>query len=85
MIRRLCVKPLIEKVRYMVKDGKQKWEIDEFLGANEGLVLAELETEDAPEKIPKPDWVGEEVTSDPRYFNLNLVKHPFSEWMPQRS
>src|SRR5438105_657279 len=74
MLRTLCVKPLIEKTRYVVKHGKRKWEIDRFARENKGLVIAELETDDASREIEKPDWVGEEVTGDPRYFNLNLVQ-----------
>ena len=62
-----------------------KWEIDKFAGKNKGLVIAELETDDDAREIEKPDWLGDEVTGDPRYFNLNLVQHPFFGWRPRRS
>jgi adenylate cyclase len=74
------VKPLIEKTRYILQDGNRKWEIDEFRGENQGLVIAELELRNEGEKIEKPAWAGDEVTGDPRYFNINLVQHPYSEW-----
>jgi adenylate cyclase len=76
----ICIQPLVEKTRYTVQAGDLKWEIDEFSGANRGLVIAEVELEDDRRQIVAPDWVGEEVTGDPRYFNINLVKHPYSEW-----
>ena len=76
----LCVKPLIEKTRYIVRDERLKWEIDEFGGENRGLVFVEVELKDEGEKIAKPDWVGEEVTGDPRYYNLNLVMNAYSKW-----
>jgi adenylate cyclase len=80
MLENLCIKPLIEKTRYVIHDGKLKWEIDEFSAENRGLIIAEVELEDDRMEIVTPDWVGEEVTDDPRYFNINLVKHPYSEW-----
>lgn len=80
MLSSLCVQPLIVKMRYVVKDGPHKWEIDEFGGENRGLVLAEIELDDERQEIELPDWVGREVTNDPRYFNLSLVQHPYSEW-----
>ena len=56
------------------------WEIDLFQGDNEGLVLAEVELESATQQFSLPSWIGEEVSEDPRYFNVNLVKHPFKDW-----
>ena len=56
------------------------WEIDDFFGENEGLVVAEIELESEEQQFEKPDWVGEEVTGDPRYFNSNLIKEPFKKW-----
>jgi CYTH domain-containing protein len=56
------------------------WEIDVFLGDNEGLLLAEVELESPSQQFNLPDWVGEEVSEDPRYFNANLVKNPFRQW-----
>ena len=85
MLADICIKPLIEKTRYVIQDGKLKWEIDEFAAENRGLVIAEVEFEDDRQKIVMPDWVGEEVTDDPRYFNTNLVKHPYSEWGQSRA
>lgn len=80
MLDSLAEKPLIEKMRYSIPQGKHRWEVDEFLGANQGLVVAEIELDSADEKFHKPAWLGEEVTGDPKYFNSNLVKHPYSEW-----
>jgi adenylate cyclase len=76
----LCQKPLIEKTRYEVDVSGSKWEIDEFLGENAGLVVAEIELEDENQEFIKPDWLGEEVSGDFRYQNANLVKHPYSQW-----
>lgn len=78
ILKRMCVKPIIEKTRYKIHHDDLTWEIDEFSSENEGLVIAEVET---PERdIPRPSWVGEEVTSDSRYANVNLVKQPYSQW-----
>ncbi len=76
----ICEQPLIEKTRYRVPVGNLVWEIDEFHGANQGLAVAECELESEDQDVPKPDWVGQEVTSDPRYFNSNLVAYPFTTW-----
>jgi adenylate cyclase len=80
ILSRLCLKPLVEKTRYEVWSAGLKWEIDEFDGENRGLIVAEVETEKPPQEISKPDWIGKEVTGDPRYFNVNLVTHPYSHW-----
>lgn len=56
------------------------WEIDEFFGANEGLIVAEIEIPSEDAAFPKPDWIGEEVSGDPRYFNSNLVRNPYTTW-----
>ena len=80
MLDELCEHPLIEKVRYTRRIGGHTWEIDVFEGRNEGLVVAEIELEHEDELFETPDWVGDEVTSDPRYFNANLVKSPFCNW-----
>lgn len=71
---------LIEKKRYKVEENGLVWEVDVFLGENEGLVLAEVELEDESQEISLPQWVGEEVTDDPRYYNVNLVNNPFKRW-----
>ena len=76
----LCEKPIIEKNRYKITHGGFVWEIDEFFGENEGLVVAEIELESEDQTFEKPEWVGEEVTGDPRYFNSNLIKNPFIKW-----
>ncbi len=82
LLDELCERPLIEKNRYKVMHAGLTWEIDEFFGENNGLVLAEVELQDAQQKIELPDWVGEEVSGDPRYFNANLIKHPYTKWQP---
>jgi len=76
----LCIPPLIEKVRHRVAHGGRTWEVDIFGGANEGLVVAEVELPSADAAVEMPPWVGAEVTGDPRYFNANLVTHPFRDW-----
>ena len=76
----LCEKPLIEKTRYHVHSGEHLWEIDVFEGDNEGLQVAEIELNDEDEQFERPPWIGEEVSTDTRYYNVCLVKHPFKEW-----
>jgi len=80
MLDTLCTKPLIEKIRYEAGYGGLIWEIDVFEGENEGLVIAEVELEKIDQEIDIPDWIGEEVSGDSRYFNSNLVKNPFKTW-----
>lgn len=80
MLDELVEKPIIEKYRYKLKQGDLMWEIDEFLGENEGLIVAEVELKDAQQTFVKPAWLGEEVSSDPRYFNSNLVLNPYKNW-----
>jgi len=80
MLTNLCEKPLIEKNRYKIKAGEVTWEVDEFFGDNEGLVVAEVELATEDQTFEKPAWVGAEVTGDPRYFNSNLTKNPFKNW-----
>lgn len=80
MLDTLCDRPLIEKVRYKINWQGLLWEIDDFLGENQGLILAEVELSDPNQAIAIPDWIGQEVSSDPRYFNSNLAKHPFQSW-----
>ncbi|MGH8039356.1 MAG: CYTH domain-containing protein [Stenotrophomonas sp.] len=76
----LCVGGLIDKRRHLVRHGGLLWEVDEFLGDNAGLVVAEVELDDAAQAIDLPEWVGAEVTDDVRYYNLALAAHPFSRW-----
>lgn len=76
----LCQQPLIEKVRYRIEHAGQVWEVDEFAGDNAGLVLAEIELLSADQSLELPDWVGEEVTQDPRYYNASLQMTPYRLW-----
>ena len=80
MLDALAEKPIIEKKRYKVPFAGLTWEIDEFFGDNAGLIVAEVELEGEMQIFEKPEWVGEEVTADPRYFNSNLIKHPYGKW-----
>ena len=76
----LCEKPIVEKTRFEIIHNQKVWEIDEFKGGNKGLIVAEIELEDENEELEFPLWIGEEVTSDPRYYNANLIAHPYSDW-----
>lgn len=76
----LCEKPLIEKIRYHIEYRGFLWEVDEFLGNNKGLIVAEVELKSEAQHVVKPKWLGEDVTGDPKYFNSNLIKHPYSMW-----
>jgi adenylate cyclase len=80
MLDTLARKPLIEKTRYTVEHKGFYWEIDEFHGKNQGLVMAEIELAHAEQAFEKPAWIGEEVTDDPRYYNANLARVPYNEW-----
>ena len=80
LLEQLCEQPIIDKHRYKVPMGEFIWEIDEFHGENEGLIVAEIELESEYQEFTKPDWIGDEVTSDPRYFNSNLNAHPYKNW-----
>lgn len=80
MLAELCQRPFIEKYRYRIPLGDVVWEVDEFLGENQGLILAEVELTHAGQTVDLPAWIGEEVTGDPRYYNSNLVKYPFKDW-----
>lgn len=80
LLDELCERPLIEKTRHVVEHGNHTWEIDEFTGANQGLIVAEVELDEAEETIDLPPWIGAEVTDDPRYFNSNLIAHPYRTW-----
>ncbi|MEJ6736577.1 MAG: CYTH domain-containing protein [Flavobacteriales bacterium] len=72
--------PIIEKTRFIVINDGNTWEIDVFKGVNKGLVVAEIELENETEKFEIPDWIGEEVSADPKYYNASLIKHPFTAW-----
>ena len=80
LLNTLCLPNIIEKTRYRVETQGSVWEIDEFDGANAGLVVAEIELDADDRTVALPAWVGEEVSYDPRYLNVNLSQHPYSEW-----
>ncbi len=75
----LCQGGFIEKLRYKVPYNGMVWEVDEFLGANEGLVIAEIELESENQSFDLPSWVGDDVTGNPKYYNSNLLRKPFKE------
>ena len=80
MLETLCDRPLIEKTRSKIKQGDLVWEIDEFMGENQGLILAEVELQTENQSFDLPEWIDREV-NDPKYFNVNLAKHPYSQWV----
>ena len=80
MLKELCEPPTLEKTRYLVEYEGMCWEIDEFHGDNEGLVVAEIELENEEKSFAKPPWLGEEVSQDLRYLNINLSQHPYRQW-----
>jgi adenylate cyclase len=81
MIKNLCGGRMISKTRALINFGGFIWEIDVFAGANEGLVLAEIELESEDQSFETPDWLGEEVSHDARYFNSSLAKNPYRNWV----
>ncbi len=81
MLGRLCQGPLIEKIRYRVVVEDHLWEIDVFSGDNQGLVVAEVELATEDESFTLPSWAGEEVSHDPRYYNVSLVEYPYKDWI----
>jgi adenylate cyclase len=80
LLERLCAQPIVEKFRRRIEFAGNVWEVDEFLGVNQGLVLAEIELDSEDQPFERPEWIGEDVTHDKRYFNSNLVRHPYSRW-----
>lgn len=80
LLDRVCLPTQVEKTRYRVPFGGHVWEVDVFEGANAGLILAEIELEDENEQFERPAWLGEEVSEDPRYFNMNLAVNPYRQW-----
>jgi len=80
MLESLCDKPYIEKTRFHVMHDSHQWEIDVFAGDNRGLIVAELELESVDEAFTLPDWAGDDVSDDPRYYNICLVSHPYKDW-----
>ena len=80
-LMRLCESGIIDKVRWLVVFGSHTFEVDEFMRANEGLVMAEVELNSPEEHVDIPDFIGQEVTGDNRYFNSQLRIHPYSKWV----
>lgn len=79
-ILKLCLPRVVSKKRYKIQLGALTWEVDDFLGANQGLVIAEVELLSPDQPISLPDWIAEEVSDDPRYFNSYLANHPYMTW-----
>ncbi len=75
-----CRPHVVEKVRYRIPVGEFVWEVDEFTGLNEGLILAEVELDDPNQTVPIPDWVGDEVSDQAQYYNSSLATYPYSAW-----
>lgn len=80
LLRELCLQPVIDKKRYRIPFQGFVWEVDEFFGENAGLVVAEIELQDAEQEFARPDWVGLEVSGDRRYYNGSLARYPYSAW-----
>ncbi len=80
LLDRLCERPLVEKYRRRIDYRGFTWEVDEFLGENDGLVVAEIELPAEDTAFELPDWIGQEVTGERRYYNSSLIKLPFSKW-----
>lgn len=80
MLDNLCDRPLIEKTRYKIESSGLTWEVDEFAGENQGLIVAEVELTDENQTVELPEWIDREVSDEPRYSNANLAKHPFKQW-----
>lgn len=80
-LMKLCEPGVIDKARYLIKSGEHVFEVDEFYGENEGLVMAEVELKAEDEPFKKPDFIGKEVTGDIRYYNSHLMKEPFAKWI----
>ena len=85
LLNLLCERPLIEKRRRLLEFDGLTWEVDEFFGDNDGLILAEVELEKEEQSFARPSWISLEVTDDARYFNANLVSFPYSQWPENRS
>lgn len=82
-LMRLCEPGVIDKTRYLVRSGRHTFEVDEFYGENNGLVVAEVELASEDEPFEKPPFVGQEVTGDIRYYNSQLMKHPYTTWQEE--
>ena len=82
MLETLCSQPCIEKTRYRIPLGDVVWEVDEFLGDNAGLIVAEVELTTPDQLLTLPDWIGPEVSGKPQYYNSSLVQYPYKDWCP---
>jgi adenylate cyclase len=80
LLDQLCEQPLVEKTRHRIEHAGHTWEVDEFKGENAGLVVAEIELGSEDEAFEKPDWIGQEVTGEKRYYNSSLIRLPYSKW-----
>lgn len=80
LLKNLCVKPIIEKHRYCIEYQGFVWEVDEFSGENQGLIIAEIELSEEDQFFEKPEWLGAEVTGELKYYNSRLSQHPYSKW-----
>jgi len=80
ILETLCLRPWIDKTRYLVEHQGHRWEVDVFAAENHGLVVAEIELGAEDERFERPAWLGEEVSGDPRYYNARLVEHPYADW-----
>lgn len=80
ILTELCTGPKVDKTRYLITHDKHLWELDIFSGENQGLVVAEVELNHEDETVTLPEWVASEVTGDPKYYNSNLLNHPFKNW-----
>jgi adenylate cyclase len=80
VLEQICLRPFIEKIRYTLTFKGISWEVDEFKGENEGLVVAEVELAEEDQIIEFPEWIDREVSLDPKYFNMNLIKCPYCRW-----
>ncbi len=76
----LCEKPIIEKDRYKIEYHGFKWDVDEFMGENAGLVVAEVNLDNEDQQVPLPGWVGKDVSKEPKYLNCELIRNPYSKW-----
>ncbi len=83
LLATLCAEPLIEKTRHYIYAGEHVWEIDEFDGDNKGLIVAEVELKDENDTFEHPEWLGQEVSHDKRYYNSMLIKNPYKSWKDQ--
>ena len=80
VLDRFCGERCVEKIRHLVPAGRHVFEVDEFLGSNAGLVVAEIELESEDEAFERPAWLGDEVSMDPRYYNVRLLEAPYTTW-----